>query len=269
VRFHGCWPTHPNVGKMIMTGGAQYLNVPNIDSVRYTHNFIKTAVCEFRFPTLLELEEKFPVSLQKKLRKDYPNYSEQRGVTLSSDTAKVNDKRYRFESKKHEWTVTLKPSTLSLETTHYTTFEDFSSRINVLLKIFKDFLDTDYFTRVGLRYINIIPIDNNDLTDWINPELTSLITSGVLGSSIDYRAEIHGIIPEGNFIFRHGTNKEEMEDGTLHRFNYFLDMDYYDEAIEYDNAYDLIDKYHKHNFSLFMWSLGRKAIEKMGRPTPK
>lgn len=58
------------------------LNVPYEESVRYDSNFIRAAVCEFRYPTLLELEENPPIKLQRSLRKRYPHYSKERGVSL-------------------------------------------------------------------------------------------------------------------------------------------------------------------------------------------
>ena len=60
-----------------MPDRASFLTLPNVDRTRFEKNFIKTAVCELRFPALLEFETKPPVQLQKELRKDFPNYQRQ------------------------------------------------------------------------------------------------------------------------------------------------------------------------------------------------
>ena len=53
----------------IMDSEIQLLNVPREASVRYKTNFIKTAVCELKFPILLELEEKLPIRFWKSFEK--------------------------------------------------------------------------------------------------------------------------------------------------------------------------------------------------------
>jgi len=50
------------------------LSVPDVSRVQYAHNFIRLAVCEFRFPTLLEFEQECPLGFQKAMRKQYPHY---------------------------------------------------------------------------------------------------------------------------------------------------------------------------------------------------
>ena len=50
------------------------LNLPG-PIVEFERNFIKAAVCELRFPTLLEFRKtKPPVQLQRELQKEYPYY---------------------------------------------------------------------------------------------------------------------------------------------------------------------------------------------------
>ena len=51
------------------------LKLPNINKIKYQSNFIRLAVCELRFPTLLELETKEPAKFQAAIRKEYPYYT--------------------------------------------------------------------------------------------------------------------------------------------------------------------------------------------------
>jgi hypothetical protein len=50
------------------------LRLPEVERAQFKKNFINTAVCELRFPTILEYETKQPVELQRALRKEYPEY---------------------------------------------------------------------------------------------------------------------------------------------------------------------------------------------------
>lgn len=46
--------------------------IPTQDRVEFEHNFIRTAVCELRFPTLVEFQEGELVDFQRRLRKEFP-----------------------------------------------------------------------------------------------------------------------------------------------------------------------------------------------------
>jgi hypothetical protein len=67
-----------------MDNSAPVLTLPSAERVRFEKNFIKTAVCELRFPALLELEANPPVQLQKALKKDFPHYERQQSVGLTN-----------------------------------------------------------------------------------------------------------------------------------------------------------------------------------------
>lgn len=147
------------------------LNVPRVDPVAHPRNAIQVAVCELRFPTLPELEERPPVVLQKRLRKTYPH--SEPGTTVSIGPLAIQqEKRFLFKSKRRDWTVAFRASALSIETTAYTDFLDFRARLTSLLDATTSLIDSDFFTRIGLRYINTIPI-SGALNGWINPMLVA------------------------------------------------------------------------------------------------
>src|SRR4051812_43860914 len=98
------------------------LRVPRVEPAHYARNLIQQVVCEFRFPTLFELEgAQPPLAFAKALRKDYPAHSRSQQLQLSGigvDRAQG----HVFRSKNARWTVTLKAATLSIETTQYDSF---------------------------------------------------------------------------------------------------------------------------------------------------
>src|SRR6266511_3974402 len=112
-------------------------------------------------PTLLnlpdvqevEFETKPPVQLQKELRQDYPYYEPAQSVSVGPGVVD-RETRHLFKSRKKDWTVAFKASAIALETTHYTNFAEFSQRLENLFAKSRSLLDTDFFTRVGLRYID-------------------------------------------------------------------------------------------------------------------
>jgi len=264
------------------------LKPPAVKRVRYQKNFIKTAVCELRFPTLLELESRPPIIFQKKIRRNYPFYEPQI-VELTAGDETSREHRYLFRSKDQHWTVSVKSFALGIETSKYIDFEDFFSRFKEIFASAKSMIDADFFTRIGLRYINTIPLQDDVVDGWVRPELIAPLTADVLGEANRYLSIIQGEMDEGHFSLRHGMRDETQrtlsdEDITRHEADagkkpasamqpvtrsYQLDFDYYNENVESDAVESCIRRFNDINFALFTWCLGEKAIKLLGEGRPK
>ncbi|WP_316367690.1 TIGR04255 family protein [Candidatus Thiodiazotropha sp. CDECU1] len=237
------------------------LNVPTEQSVRYNINFIQTAVCELKFPVLLELEEKPPTEFQGALRKDFPIFKKSKTVSIHVGGSTDLPLSYAFESRDKKWVVALKPDSLVIETTSYTEFADFRTKIDRILHLIGGMLDTEFFTRVGLRYINVIDLEDGEVDGWVNEKLIAPLIGGELGTLTKYVSEIHGAFSDGRYSFRHGLDSDQLD---ASKIRYILDFDYYDEGIDYNDALELLTKFNAQNFSFFKWALGEKALHKLG-----
>lgn len=244
----------------------QVLSPPAVKRVEYSQNFIKTAVCELRFPTLLELEGKPPRAFQTKIRKGYPFYEAQT-LQLGGPGEGSVQHQYLFRSKDEKWTVSIKSFSIGLETTKYVDFEAFFTRLMDVLKNAAELIDSDFFTRVGLRYVNAVPISDGKLDGWIRPDLVCAITGGVLGDPASFGSIIEGRTQRGTYTLRHGmlksSNQQEQVD------NYQLDFDYAKENVEIAEVDSLIKYFNETNFSFFYWCLGDKAHKFLGDGKPK
>jgi uncharacterized protein (TIGR04255 family) len=236
------------------------LNLPDVRLVEYEKNFITQAVCELRFPALLEFETATPVQLQKQLRKDFPHYERQEGVSIGLEIAK-RETKHVFKSRKGDLLVSFKPSAIALETTKYENFHQFRKQLEVLLGRSKDLLDTDFFTRIGLRYVNEIPIGQGNLGDWIRSELVAPLISGVYGRVSRVFQEVRGSTTTGLYSFRHGFPGIEKAEKRL----YTIDFDFFDENVPFDSVLDKIDDFNRESFRFFCWTTGPKTRELMGR----
>lgn len=241
-----------------------YLNVPEITPVQYERNYIKTAVCEFRFPIMLEWEDKPPPAIFKKLRKEYPFNNKVKYVDVIPSQKSEGNIFYNLQSKNNRWTVSIKPESISLETSLYKNFEEFYEKLEKVKIIIEDQIETDFFTRVGLRYINIIPFKTEDFKELLNPDLVKPLYKEVFGTVSQYTQLVQGHIKEGMYNFRHGIKPSDGLD-----VEYFLDFDYFKDGVEIKEALDLIKKFHNYNFNFFCWSLGKKGIDGLGKATPK
>lgn len=239
------------------------LQLPTPARVRYARNTIRQVVCEIRFPTLLELETETPVQIQKALRKEYPGYSKELSVQFSPTNEPQSISRHMFTSRDNRWRFALRASAFSLETTSYDRFEELAGRIDTILSRVAPHLDTDFFTRVGLRYINILPTNSPDCTGWVNPSLLAPIATGAWGEPSHFFQEIRGLTATAHYSFRHGLAQQDGSD--VH--GYMLDSDVYSEATELSETMSRLADFHKANYSIFSWSLGPLAKEYLGGST--
>ena len=216
------------------------------------------AVCELRFPTLLELETASPVKLQKALRKEYPNYEKTRSVSLGIGGVE-GEVRHLFRSRQNGFVVAFRASAISLETDRYRTFEDFRERLSKVIQAAVDIIDSDFFTRIGLRYINSIPISDNAIEGWLNPDLVRPLTDGTYGTVTKFWQEVQGHAKVGQYSFRHGF--AEPKANVPH---YQLDIDMYDDETTVADSLTRTSELHAQSYDFFSWAAGPRTISAMG-----
>lgn len=232
------------------------LNVPYVKSVRYARSFLKQAVCELRFPTLFSLDvPKPPISFANALRHDYPNHDLVTAVGLNSKEV-TRDAVHTFRSRNGKCVVTLKTNAVLLETSAYESFADFHARLGVVIAAAKPVIDSSYFTRVGLRYINQIPHTSGKLADWVNPELVGPLSNGIFGQVLEHSGRIVGTTQDGQYILHHGFRADE---DFLKAPAYSIDADLSAEDVAVEAVSATVERLHQHAVNLFHWSLGPAA----------
>ena len=233
------------------------LAVPSCARQHFPRNFIKTAVCEFRFPTLHDIDgPKPPLAFAKALRKEYPTHSVMAGVNVSP-TNVDRSTTHVFKSKRGLWSVNLRASTLSLETSRYDSFEEFEKRIAELADACQSFIDSDFFTRVGIRYVNMLPYDRSKISEWVNPSLVGNLASGIFGDATEHSQQVRGTTDEGGFLLQHGIGTEGDKVG------YGVDLDFYAEDVDVTETMAVVRKLHTRQYDLFMWVLGDGAKQEL------
>lgn len=237
------------------------LAVPQSTRVHFNRNFITQAVCELRFPTLFELEEeKPPIKLAHALRKEFPTHSRLKNLKLN-DEKLTQTSAHSFRSRKDRWIFNLRTSAITLETSHYDSFEDFKTRLSFVLNASLETIDSDFFTRVGLRYINGIPCTKNEVGEWINPDIVAPLSAGIYGEPVEFSQRVYGNTDiGGKFLFQHGLG--EAKHGS---FQYILDYDFSIDDVLANQVIDTVQQLHDAQHNMFRWSLGKKALEYLER----
>lgn len=233
----------------------------NVD--RYKRNFLQQAVCELRFPTLMELgESRPPASLVSALRKEYPHLELGNEVTLGIGVGAAGaNNTHIFRSAKLTWTVSLKQSAVSIETTAYTDYANMKERVLRVVEAASKIIDSDFFTRIGLRYINVIDSGTNPVDGWVNPDLVAPIRSGHFNEINEYAGKLQVATSDGGCLLQHGIRLKPQQRGEPVPPDYVLDIDTFRNEVTLSETGAVLDGMHAQAFNVFDWALGPKARE--------
>ena len=162
--------------------------------VRYNKSPLVEVIFQLRFPTILSINAKQPAEFQEKIREQYPFYQEvieqQNELVIAPDGAPSQFKRneiknYVFISSDNKYKINLTSSFISLSTVAYTQWEDYLNRVKQIIPLFEEIYAPSFYTRVGLRYIDVITKSNLGLIDKKWSELIRPHVLGILGTEIE------------------------------------------------------------------------------------
>ncbi|WP_236181509.1 TIGR04255 family protein [Pseudomonas sputi] len=228
---------------------------------RYKRDFLKQAVCELRFPTLMELgEQRPPAAFVKALRKDYPILELNNEFTLGLGSTNAGSSNIHIlKSTKGKWSISLKENSLSIETSTYSGFDNLRERVLQVVDAAEKVIDSDFFTRIGLRYINVLKSEDEEITNWINPSLTAPITSKVFTGINDFGGRMQLLSEDGGCLLQHGIQlSRTTTDGPI-KPDYLIDIDTYRAEVPLSDTAAAIDIMHRQAFDLFDWALTDSA----------
>ncbi|MBQ7254664.1 MAG: TIGR04255 family protein [Oscillospiraceae bacterium] len=166
----------------------------------YGKNQILEAVCQFRFPAILQIETGVPAEFQDAIRAVFPRYESRREqpppkvTALPGQPPKVEQlpavTNHAFLTADGSWRINLAQGFIALTSQRYTRWEEFAKMLDAPLAAFIRIYKPAYFERVGLRYINAFSRSALDLEEhpW-----RDLIEDRYLGLLTDE------LIPEGSF----------------------------------------------------------------------
>ncbi|TYQ23683.1 TIGR04255 family protein [Pseudanabaena sp. UWO310] len=247
---------------------------PDNERSIYQNNPLIEVVCQLRFPTILRISNHAPVEFQDEIRATYPIFEEvspQVPVYFGKDNrlqqedlqGQSNDVFYHFVSDDFSWQVSLSQNSIAIVTRNYRRYEEFKQNFIHILEIFEKIYKPSFYSRIGLRYKDLIVRSDLELAevDWsylipqyIAPELHSLeIASSVRESSKILVMETE----DGDITLRHGLVNARDEELNIEELAYLLDADFYKEGKigKGDYVWELLDCYNKSARNLFRWCI--------------
>jgi uncharacterized protein (TIGR04255 family) len=262
------------------------MRFPESPRVVYRNNPIVEVICQLRFPRILRIDAELPIAFHERIRSHYPGVFEaQTGLPaapLTPDVAHAvgidptvlasTQRAFDFVSEDGAWRVSLTSQFLALTSSNYTRWEDFKARLAPATDALASEYRPLYFTRLGLRYRDLIQRSKLDLVDqaW-----SKLLRHPLLGELA---------LPE----FEQATNQamreivlnldyDDARVRLLHGFAqlqggsetcYLIDADLFsDRRVEKNDAEAILDRFNREAGCLFRWCIA-EPLQRAMQPEP-
>lgn len=261
---------------------------PESERVLYKNNPLVEVICQFRFPTILRIRERQLADFQDIIRKDYSVYTEQEpsfGVPpqVPKELAIIIEQinipippglvSHRFSTKDSQRFISLRDESMSLAETKYERWELFREEIVKAESALKRIYEPAFYSRVGLRYRDIISRRSLGLTNvgWQDLIKTHIIAE--LGdkevSDAILRIQTRVIIkiadiPNGQVVLNHGLITPNGSDEEC----YLIDADFSVERKEgLDEPFEILGEFNRMAGRLFRWTITTRLHNAM-EPRP-
>jgi uncharacterized protein (TIGR04255 family) len=171
---------------------------PDSARVVYQTNPLEEVICQLRFPPILRIESELPATFQDQISTEYPLLEDSSIPQLNLPPAvarllagdligTAGSRQFQFVSADRVWKIVLSREFISLTTTKYSRWEEFSSRLERALTALRtQYKPPTFFLRVGLRYRDLIR-----RSEFGNPNerWSSLLMPHILGELSDAQVE--------------------------------------------------------------------------------
>ena len=222
---------------------------------------LSTVVCEVRFDAA-PAEASQILQLGEHLGEmGLTNYVAEQGLQVQMGPGQLQHtslQRHRFTDSDGSSALTLDVNTFAYQTALYSGIDDFLEIWEAVAGAVSASLGLQARTRIGLRYINEVPLPNDQretvegavnrelLPPWAaEPHLQALSVS---------LHELRFVQGEGELAFRHGLQRQ----GGSASPTYLLDYDYYEQRLrgfEVSNEAERLRRFNATVYDVFRWSI--------------
>lgn len=253
----------------------------------YRRNPLRQVICQLRFPPILRIDARVPDEFQDIIRDVFPDYTEREELDINiprelqrNIPREVLDrllqapptKNYEFKSEDGDWKVNLTRTFLALTTYDYERWEQFYETLIGPLSALVDVYSPSSYSRIGLRYIDIIERDKLNLTGVSWTELLEPHVLGILGSR-DVGESVYNFQSVYEIHLADGQSKVKMDIGFVEAANgedphFKIDSDFYkSKKTAISDAAETLDFLRKRGSRLFRWAITERLHEAM-EPEP-
>lgn len=256
---------------------------PEIRRVIYKKNPLARVICQLRFPPILKIDAETPVEFQDCVRKEFPNYSEKIELAmrphprvqdpiphelLSDMLRTTGTKNYEFSSEDGQWKINLTRTFIALSTDRYEVWEDFKQKLDIPLKTLINVYSPSHFSRIGLRYRDVIQrsvldLDGVSWTDLLQAQILGVLADSDIGNSVQNLESVYEIsLPDGESTVRIST--QLTQDRNAGEVCYVIDSDFFKaRKTSTNDVIGKLDYFNQHAFRLFRWCITERLHKSM------
>ncbi len=241
----------------------------DVERVVFSTNPLEEVICQLRFPSILKIGAAPPVQFQEEIRERYPLYGlhAAMAIAIPPDLAGVVGKDFPFAPgvATHQFTsvdetniLTLNRDSIALVCKRYERWEEFRERFNQGFSALLGNYSPIFFTRIGLRYKNVIRRSRLDLLRASWSDLLRPWVAGAYGSP-EMRDDIESNFAQmllrlrdepGKVLVNCGTIKDRDEECFLIDADFFLD-----QKTEVSRVLEILDDLNRESGRFFHWCI--------------
>jgi uncharacterized protein (TIGR04255 family) len=261
---------------------------PSSPRVIFEVNPLAEVVCQLSFPSSLKIASELPAEFQEGIRQSYPLLQPQGGAGGMGVVQEGPGWRFRqgfnigvgqqpsylFATEDGNRTVMLTPESLAVAETRYERWENFRAEVEAVMRLVIELYEPPFFTRVGLRYKNLLDRRQLGLADAPWKDLLNPDFAGLFGGSSPVAAEVVRVgnlaevllpQPQGARVrLQHGT----IEPPDDSQDQYAIDSDcFLVERSEAANVLSYLDGFNVHAGNLFRWAVSERLRHAL-KPQP-
>ncbi len=234
-------------------------------------------IFQLRFPAILLINSEQPSKFQEKIREEYPHYNEK--IEYINEMINISDeiqipsqntvgiKNYSFLSSDKTFKINLTSTFISFSTKKYTRWEEFYNKVKKLVEIFESIYKPNFYTRIGLRYIDIFTKSKWNLSDksWhelMQPHILGIITpddeKGTKSylSISEYKSEDKEYMQRKRIEFVHVNNENDL--------SLMTDCDYFTNIITETKDVEIkVNKLHDNSVNFIQHAIQNVLREAM------
>ena len=250
---------------------------PESHRIEFKNNPLDRVICQLRFPTILTISASEPDKFQEDIRSTYPYYERKPNQLIPPEVIaaapQLREVRDIFESGApvHEFTaadntraVSLNQDFVALTENNYSDWKKFFCELDHILKALEKYYTPSFYTRIGLRYVDVIDrkkleLENTPWKELIVSEIIGVLGDENLGKSTtllkeEIIVELTDTIPNAKVRIRHGLLTRNRDPNV-----YVIDSDFYiEDRSEENDVTRILDKFNDMAGNLFRWSITSK-----------
>lgn len=235
--------------------------------ILYKKPFLTEVIARVDFPSPIEgIEKQLPPEISKGMMKIFPIAEPRKAIAqeLRISPDELRQKRlelmeWRFHGRDRDKTLTIIPTAVFVKYTVYHSYEVLKEEFLGALEVFFTTFEDAQGSRLGLRYINNIVLDNGDPLSWndyLNERMLHLFQFYPdVGAIARVFHNLEWNFGEFNLRYQFGMHNPDYP-APIRKKSYILDLDaYYQGPHDYAEISSNLDKFHDRIQKLFELSI--------------